>query len=382
MRSYFLHEAGRLSMADVPDPECGAEEIILETEAVSICSTDVSYFRGHLVPERWPVIPGHEYVGRVVEVGTALRGKIRQEERITYWGQTDFGGLAEYRAVRPLLPGVSNRETSWLTDRGFADAHQAAAVVLPAHLPNRLATLIEPLTSVLRTVLSHPPRPGDTIVILGAGPTALIAIQVLRHCHAAGSLVVVERDAARRATALRLGADLVFDPITDADALRGLADDHLGAFADYVFDALPHVDSTSKASGVRAAAMQLLKATGKYVLFGATAIPQAIDTWLLLAKGLKFVAAPFDVRAFPMSRTAHVIKVATNLVDSGVLDIDQLITGTVSFWDEGGVGRVFSEYGHNGTLRTSIAFDATSDNALKTARSDKRNSVELLSHHR
>jgi hypothetical protein len=159
--AYELSGVSHRTMVDHPDPECEQDGIVVETEAVTICWTDVSYFFGHLIPEQWPFVPGHEYVGRVVEVGDALRGTVREGDRITYWGQTDFGGLAEYRAVRPLFP---------------ADG----------------------------------------------------------------------------ATAKRLGADATFDPDTQAHALRGLADDHLGAFADYVFDALPTVGGSVLGHDVRA----------------------------------------------------------------------------------------------------------------------------------
>ncbi|MDN3359413.1 zinc-binding dehydrogenase [Actinomadura sp. DC4] len=357
MRVYELSGVSHLTMVDRPDPECDTDGIVVETEAVTICSTDVSYFLGHLIPEQWPVVPGHEYVGRVVEVGSAMRGTVREGDRITYWGQTDFGGLAEYRAVRPLFPQDARSESTWYTGRGFLDARQAATVVLPSHLPVRHATLIEPLTSVLRAILMYPPLPGDVAVVLGAGPTGLLATQVLRRCHGAGRVVVVERDPIRRAAAARLGADATFDPDTQADALRGLAEDHLGAFADYVFDALPTVGGSVLGHDVRAAGMRLLRAGGRYVIFGATNVPQSVDTWLLLSKGLRINAAPFDVRAFPMSRTAHVMRVALNLLAGGLLDVDSLITGVVEFHDEDGVRDVFSAYGENGALKTSVGFD-------------------------
>jgi L-gulonate 5-dehydrogenase len=346
-------------MANWPDPQCDSDGVVLETEAVTVCSTDISYFRGNLVPEEWPVVPGHEYVGRVVEVGEALRGTIQEGDRITYWGQTDFGGLAEYRAIRPLFPADGRSQSTWYTARGFLDAGQAATVILPPQLSVRQATLIEPLTSVLRSILMYSPMPGDTVVVLGAGPVGLLATQVLRQCHGAARVIVVERDPVRRTAAARLGADLTFDPEADADTLRVLADDHLGAFADYVFDALPAVGRSGAGTDVRSAAMRLLRAGGQYVIFGATNVPQSLDTWLLLSKGLRINAAPFDVRAFPMTRTAHVMQVALNLLIAGLLDVDSLITDAVPFYAEDAVRNVFFNYGANGTLKTSVGFDPT-----------------------
>jgi L-gulonate 5-dehydrogenase len=350
-------------MNEVREPACGADQILLETEAVSICSTDVSYFRGHLSPHSWPIIPGHEYVGRVVEIGADHRGAIRLGDRVTYWGQTDFDGLAEYRSINPIFPGPTfagrrdqATETTWYTQRGFLDAYQAATVRLPPDLPVEQATLLEPVTSVLRSILLNPPRPGDVVVVLGCGPTGLIAAQVLRRCFGASYVVAMDRDPARLAVAAELGTDLVLNPVTHSDAVESLAREHHGAFADYVFDALPYVDRLSDGGGVRSAAMGMLRAAGSYVIFGATDKPQAFDHWLVLAKGLHICAAPFDVRAFPMSRTAHVVQVAVNLVSGTLLDVARLTTSHISFHDSDAVRRVFTEYGESGSLRTSIRF--------------------------
>jgi threonine dehydrogenase-like Zn-dependent dehydrogenase len=97
---------------------------------------------------------------------------------------------------------------------------------------------------------------------------------------------------------------------------------------------------------------------GRYIVFGATDKPQSFDHWLVLARGLQVQAAPFDVRAFPMSRTAHVMRVAAELISSGLLDVSRLVTADIAFSGESAVRRVFTRYGQDGALRTSIRFGA------------------------
>lgn len=358
LRAYLMSRPGEIHLAEVPDPLCKSDQILVKTEAVSVCSTDVSYFRGHLSPETWPVIPGHEYAGVVVEVGIGCHAPVSPGDRITYWGQTDFDGLAELRCISPIFPVRRDQaiETAWYTRRGFLDANQAAAVRLPPGLPAHQATLIEPITSVLRSVLLNPPRPGDVAVVLGCGPTGLIATQLLRRCYGASYLVAIDTDPDRLGVAASVGADLTLDPAAQRHAVEALAEEHHGAFADYVFDTLPYVDGASAGGVVRSAAMRMLRAEGSYVLFGATDKPQDFDHWLVLAKGLRVSAAPFDVRAFPMSRTAHVARVAADLASGGLLDVGRLVTGGISFLDEDAVRRVFTDYGKDGSLRTSISF--------------------------
>ncbi|MEU1276327.1 alcohol dehydrogenase catalytic domain-containing protein [Streptomyces sp. NPDC005799] len=356
MYAYLMNAPGELERASVPDPVFGPDEILLHTEAVSICSTDVSYFRGHLVPETWPIIPGHEYVGRVVEVGRNLRDSVSVGDRVTYWGQTDFGGMAEYRALRPIFPGSISRETSWYTPRNFYDADQAAAVVLPPTVPSDLASVIEPLTSVLRSLLLNPPRPGDTCVVLGCGPSALLAVQVLERYLGAGSVIALDHNDARLATALRHGASLAFNTDTQGSELDALVRDHHDQYADYVFDALPHIGAPAPGTGkdIREQAMGLLRPEGAYVVYGATAVPQRINTWMILAKGLKLMSTPFDVRAFPMTRSANITGIALRLIETGLVDPRPLVTSRVTLDDEKGVQQAFTGYGGDASMKTSM----------------------------
>lgn len=355
MRAYSIPKPGMIEAVELAVPTCCPDGVLLRTEAVSICSTDVSYYRNHLVPPAWPVVPGHEYVGRVVEVGNHVSG-VEVGDRLVYWGQSDFGGLAEYRAIRPLLPNQLG-ETSWYTERNFCDADQAAAIHVPERLPAHLATLVEPLTSVLRCLLVNPPKPGDICVVLGCGPSALLAVQVLRRILCAARVIVIDKDARRIAIANQLGADLSFDLSRQAVETEAFIREHEDSFADYVLDALPHVVAEGNTPDARQIAMGLLRPGGSYVLYGATAVPQLINTWLILAKGLRLLATPFDVRLFPMNRSAHVIRTALVLVQDGIIAVEPLVTRAVAATDVAGIRDAFANYGKNGGMKTSVLFE-------------------------
>ncbi|MGH4031214.1 zinc-dependent alcohol dehydrogenase [Actinomycetota bacterium Odt1-20B] len=346
---------GEIVRSQVPDLKCQSDEVLLETEAVSICSTDVSYFRGHLFPDAWPIIPGHEYVGRVLEVGSRLKGLVEPGQRIGYWGQTDFGGMAEYRALRPLFPGQLGMETNFYTERNFYDANQAAAVILPDSIPSDLATIVEPLTSVLRSLLMNPPKPGDHCVVLGAGPSALLAVQVLDRHLGAGSVTVIDRNDQRMRLAQQHGAARAFNAESQAEELDTFVHEHHDQYADYVFDALPHIDAPEHGGkDIRELAMGLLRPGGTYVLYGASMTPQRFNTWMILAKGLRLRSTPFDVREFPMTRSAHVASVALRLIETGLVDARPLVTTRVGLGDEAGVRQGFTDYGNGASMKTSM----------------------------
>lgn len=356
MQAYVMYGPGVLESTEQPEPIYGEDEILLRTEAVSICSTDVSYFRGHLFPETWPVVPGHEYVGEVSGIGSRLKGAVELGQRVCYWGQTDFGGMAEYRVIRPIFGHQVAAETAWYTERNFYDAEQAAAVIVPDSLSWDAATIIEPLTSVLRSILVNPPRPGDVCVVLGCGPSAVLATQVLTRYVGARSVTVVDRNEYRLKIALSQGASLGFNTSTDAESLEGFVRDNHDQYADYVFDALPHVAVDGHGKDVRELAMGLLRPGGTYVVYGATGVRQQINTWLILAKGLNVRATPFDVRLFPMARSAHVANIAVRLLESGLVDAAPVVSHRVSFYDPKAVVGAFESYGQGDSMKTCLRF--------------------------
>jgi L-gulonate 5-dehydrogenase len=348
--------------------------VVLRTETVSICSTDVSYFRGHLRSSTWPVIPGHEYVGTAVSVGRDLKDVVALGDRVSYWGQTDFGGMAEYRAIRPLFTR-RGLETTWYTDRHFYDADQAAAVIVPATVPSHLATLMEPLTSVLRSLLLNPPRPGDSCAVLGCGPSALLAIQVLDRFFGVGTIIAIDHNDYRLQVAKRFGASQTFHTATQLSELDALIRSHHDQYVDYVFDALPHVQPVAGRRDPRELAMGLLRPGGDYVIYGASAMPQHINTWMILAKGLNLKATPFDVRLFSMRRSARVLETASRLIETGVIEGAPLVTRQVSLLDEAAVVWAFTDYGSDGSMKTSLNSgdrDATNLNSRRSEPAGRR----------
>jgi threonine dehydrogenase-like Zn-dependent dehydrogenase len=320
------------------------------TEAVSVCSTDVAYFRGHLSPDAWPIIPGHEYVGRVTQIGARLSDHVEIGDRLCYWGQTDFGGMATLRAIKPLFAAAATAETVWDTGQGFYDAHQCATVKLPATVPSTMATVIEPLTSVLRALLTNPPRPGDRCVVLGCGPSGNLVIQMLRRLFGADTILAIDRSEPRLALALRSGADAGYNlsALTE-DAVGTVTAEHGGI--DYAVDALPHVEADPDP---RELGMRLLRPGGMYVVYGATDVPQRMSTWLVLVKGLDIRAAAMDVRHFPMAKTARLIQVAANLVGAGLVDTAAVLNDYLDFKDEAGVTRMFANYGFDNRMKTAL----------------------------
>jgi len=170
---------------------------------------------------RLPVIPGHEFSGEVVEIGTGvsgfavgdavtcdnmvwcgtceacLSGSWNQCQRLEEIGFTLAGGLAEYAAVPARCCWKTNPLLErWGPELGF----DASALVEPAAVAYQ-GIMIE------GGGLSE----GATVVVYGAGPIGQAAIALARAA-GAGKVIVFQRSEARRRMAAALGADIVLDP--------------------------------------------------------------------------------------------------------------------------------------------------------------------------
>jgi threonine dehydrogenase-like Zn-dependent dehydrogenase len=352
MKAVQLLAPGKTVLAEVPIPLTPSDGLLLKTRCVSICSTDVSFFEGLLFPSGYPVILGHEYLGEVIDIGSEfdnVAADVHIGDRVVYWGQTDYGGLAEYRSLRPIFAGQVLVDTFW-ADRNFVDDNRAAAVKVPDDLSDLEAPFIEPTTGAMRSVLTHPPRVGDRVLVLGTGPIGIIAGSVIRRLLAPSHVASLDANPARNWRAEEHFSHRAYLP----DELYELDDSTF----DYVFDALPTVTGVPDERDPRRVAMRKLKPGGQYMLYGASQEMQKFDTWLMLAKGIRISAAPFDVTCFPMHKTANVITAATQVLRSRIVDGGRLLSQVCRFEDYDGLVHVLANYRDTTGLKTVVDFRA------------------------
>ncbi|MFD9128105.1 zinc-binding dehydrogenase [Kitasatospora sp. NPDC059571] len=351
MKALQLLAPRKTVLAEVPRPQTPADGVLLRTRCVSICSTDISFFEGHLFPSEYPVVLGHEYLGEVVEKGPDFdHPDIHVGDRIVYWGQTDFGGFAEYRSLRPVFSGEVKEDVFW-ADRNFSDDLRAAAVKVPEQLDDLQASFIEPTTGVLRSILGNPPRIGDRVLVMGTGPIGVIAGSVIKRLFAPNSVVSVDANVMRNRHAEEHFSQRAYQP---EELIAEVPENTF----DYVFDALPTVKVDDEEKDPRRVAMRRLKPKGRYILYGASQEMQKFDTWLMLAKGINISASPFDVTAFPMHHSANVIQTAMQMLLTGVVDGKRLLSTVHDFQDYDGLVRIFENYRSTTDLKTIVDFRA------------------------
>ncbi|GHO56330.1 zinc-dependent dehydrogenase [Ktedonobacter robiniae] len=206
---YYANDDVRL--IDLPVPEIGSGELLVELRACGICASDVMEW--YMKP-RAPLYPGHEPVGRVVALGAgvqqfAVGDRVFVHHHVPcmvchFCQRGAFSQCATFRATR-LYPG------------GLAEYIRVPApnverdvLLLPGDLSYESATLIEPLACCLRGIERVNIRPGDSVCVLGAGSNGLMLAQLARQ-RGATTVVIVDPIAYRRQHALQTGIDHALD---------------------------------------------------------------------------------------------------------------------------------------------------------------------------
>jgi 2-desacetyl-2-hydroxyethyl bacteriochlorophyllide A dehydrogenase len=232
---------GAIEVATVDDPTPAPDDVIVEVAAVGLCGTDLHILAGeHGV---LPVVPGHEVTGTVVAAG-AESGEVRVGDRV---------------AVDPSLPCRAcrfcrrGRENLCLTlgalgvttAGGAADYMRAPAgrcIVLPDHVDLHGATLIEPLSCVVRGYDVLRTALGASVLIYGAGTMGLLLLEVAKHT-GPRSVHVVDPNSERAERAVSLGCTAAassldaldvsekWDVVIDATGNAGAIQDGVGQVA-------------------------------------------------------------------------------------------------------------------------------------------------------
>lgn len=208
----------------VPRPTPRSGEILIRPIAVGICGTDLHILDGTF-GSRPPVILGHEVAGRVEAVGDHVRNA-REGDLVTVEPHR-FCGVCRYCRLGREHLCLDKEAFGVHLDGGMAEFQlipERIAYRLPDGMDPKIGALAEPLSCCVHAMDRLAPRSGTSIVIFGAGPAGLILVALSRIAGLT-PIVVVEPDAARRASALVFGAHSTVDPSGEAweeDALRSV----------------------------------------------------------------------------------------------------------------------------------------------------------------
>jgi 2-desacetyl-2-hydroxyethyl bacteriochlorophyllide A dehydrogenase len=215
MRAAVVVTPGTIAVESVPDPTPGPREVVVRVAGCGICGTDLHIMDGEFAPA-YPIVPGHEFAGEVVAVGTAVT-ELRAGDRVAVDPSLPCGGCHYCRRGRGNL--CERWAAIGVTTAGGAAEYALAPVRNCLRLPEGAATadaaLIEPLACAVRGFDVLPRRPGDHYLVYGAGTMGLMMLELAKRAGAA-SVSVVDINPARLEAATVLGCTAT---ATTAEAL-------------------------------------------------------------------------------------------------------------------------------------------------------------------
>jgi threonine dehydrogenase-like Zn-dependent dehydrogenase len=240
----------RIELQDLPAPMIGPDDGLLRVEATGICGSDIEQLRGELSFTGYPIVPGHEPLGVIEEVGerAAARWGVQRGDRVVVEaiipcrachaclrGQYPLCPTRFMHGFTPLsrAPGVWGGFATHLYLHPNSILHPVAP-----ELPLEVAVLHNPMAAGVAWAVAEPGlRVGDTVAILGAGQRGLCCVIAAR---AAGARTIIltglARDRRRLDLARELGADYAIN-VEEEDVAASLAEITRGTLADIVVDA-------------------------------------------------------------------------------------------------------------------------------------------------
>ncbi len=212
MKAIVFQEVNKMEIMEREIPVPGPRQVLIRVKACGICGTDPHILHG-VYDAAFPLIPGHEASGEVVEVGMECC-RLKAGDRVTVdpnvgCGHCDFCHRGMVHLCKYQKPfGV-------FQDGGFAEyavIDETHAYKIPDNMSYEAAAMVEPAACALRGLQMSGVGPGSTVLIHGVGPMGLLNLQWMRAAGAT-TLIVSDPQENRRELALELGADYAFNPL-------------------------------------------------------------------------------------------------------------------------------------------------------------------------
>ena len=308
-----------LVVQTVPDPEPGPAELVLAVRACGICGSDlhlseIADTAGGMTPLPAGTVMGHEFAGEVAAVGRAVAGRFRVGDRVTalpYIGCGTCRACLNGQGHRcPAVVGTGlGRIPGAYAEYVRVGAHETLA--LPAEVDDRAGAMVEPLSVGLHAVELARLRPGDAVLVVGAGPIGL-AVTLWSRFFGAAHVIVSDLAPERADRAARMGATAVVHAGREdvVAAVKRACDRR----ADVVFDCVG-------VPGSQQLAMDYAPAEGRVVVAGVCMQPDRILP-------VKAITKELEVRyVFGYGRRDFAVTI--DMLARGRVDASPLLSETV-----------------------------------------------------
>ncbi|TBU32482.1 NADP+-dependent D-mannitol dehydrogenase [Dichomitus squalens] len=313
MEAIYYEKASSFKLATVPVPQFQPHEVLIKVSCCGLCGTDQHLHSGETSMASYPFIPGHEVVGVIAEVGSAVTGFSKGDrvvaDPLVECGHCFFCLRAEFVLCENLgAHGVS-------MTGGFSQyvAFEARKVFKIHNLSDEEATLIEPTACAIHGVDRLEVKVGVEALVIGAGPTGLVLAQLLK-LNGATKVVLAANKGVKTEIARKLGAADEYVELDRADPKPQW--EKLKKDYPYGFDVV--VEATGSAA-VANDAINYVRRGGKllvYSVYDSSALVQWSPAKIFIDE-IKIIGSFAQPNCFPR---------AVAYLDSGKVNVKGLVT--------------------------------------------------------
>lgn len=314
MKALYTTGPGQYGLAERPKPEIAAGEVLVRVSRAGFCMNDVRIRAGILTSVAFPLIPGHQFAGEVEVRGTDV-SHVSVGDRVVVHSYVTCGQCYVCRTTPALHDCDEFTIAGFTRDGGLAEysaVPERYAYRLPDHVTMDQASVVENTANAVAAVRVGAPSMGDRVVVVGATPIGLLAVQVARLI-SPSVLALAGTGAARLELAKSFGATHVVE--LHSDGAKEELDGILGRRGANVVLVCGYSAAELELS------MDVVGATGRIVVeghFDPTVNVTFSPRDLLVNKSV-------TLRANRGWMTKDFVK-ALDLVASGIVNVDPLIT--------------------------------------------------------
>jgi len=312
MRAIVYSEPERFLLKQVDKPKCNEDQVLIKVKFCGVCKTDVHIHKGSFI-SRFPLTPGHEFTGIVEEVGSSVV-KFKVGDRVVGDNTVLCGDCYYCRRNQPLY--CDNFYSLGVNGPGgFAEyvlVNADKVFSLSDDLNLEEAAFTEPTACAVHGMDMIGVRPGDDVLLFGAGPTGIILAQLLKHGGAGNVLVAAPtRSKLNLVEELGVGGTILVD--------RNDARQHekeIKALFPQGFDII--VDATG-AAAITGSCLQFARKGAKVVIYGVCDEDDriSISPYEVFAKELKIIGSFAQTHCFDR---------ALKYLENGTVKVDKLVT--------------------------------------------------------
>ena len=323
MKALVLSQVNHFEIQDMPCPEVGNNDVLIQVMACGICGSDVHGMDGSSGRRRPPIVMGHEASGVIAEVGQSVTDW-RVGDRVTfdstvYCNQCHFcqQGKINLCDQRRVL-GVSCDE--YRRHGAFADY-----VAVPQHILYRLpeavsfvqGAMVEAVSIAVHAVKRTHLTAGDTAVVIGTGVIGLLVVQALRS-QGCAQVIAVDIDPNKLSLAEQLGAHVTLNP-GKVNLIQEIQTRTQGRGADLAFEAVGLVTTLKNAIAV-------LRKGGQLALVGNLAAQVEFPLQTVVTRELTVLGSCASCGEYPL---------CLDLMAAGKIKVDPLISAKAPLVDGG-----------------------------------------------